>query len=178
MKFRAQHPRVLEEEVFSHRMSLPDLHMDVSGGWRVRLWSDVCKAQEYLDCVDTEDPGTYANLADIWNWVTSMNDWRKTGFDVVPIEEAERRASICAGGDGKPACPHNRHIDGCTGCKGVGEAISALTGGRTTSRDNNLHQCAVCHGCVLKSKVHLPREVIHTERFAGNLPSFCWLKDN
>ena len=175
MKFRAQHPKALENEVYSHRLSLPDLQLDTTGGWKERLWHDVCQQNEWLDCEDTEDPGRFPNLADVWGWVTSMNDWRKSGFDIVSQEEAERRASICAGGDGKPACPHNKHVSGCLGCRGVGEAISNLIGGRKTSKDQNLHQCSVCHGCMLGPKVFLPLEVINTEPYREKLPSFCWL---
>lgn len=168
MPFRAQHPKVLEEEVFAHRMSLPDLNLDVTGNWRERLWSDVCSQNEFLNCHDTEDSGKYPTLADVVNWVRSMANWTAGGFQVVPQETAEARAAICV------KCPNNQQISGCLGCRGAGEIISSLTGGRTTSLDNNLFNCRACSGCALTAKVHLPLEVIST---AGlDLPSFCWLR--
>jgi hypothetical protein len=170
MPFREQHPKALEAAVFEHRLSLPGLQLDTTGGWQARLWHDICQQNEYLDCVDTEDPGRYPNLADVWNWVLSMNDWRKTGLDVVTQQEAESRAAICV------KCPHNKVVAGCFGCHGVGEAISNLIGGKKTSLDANLHQCGVCNGCMLGPKVFLPLEVIRTETYQDKLPSFCWLK--
>lgn len=171
MRFREIHPRALEQAVFRHRLSLPDMHLDTSGGWQARLWNDICAQDEHLDCVDTENPGRWANLSDVWNWAQSMAGWAATGLSVVPQEEAERRASICV------ECPHNKAVSGCFGCHGVGEVISALAGGKTTSKDANLQQCAVCHGCMLSAKVWLPLEAIKSEPYRDNLPSFCWLRE-
>lgn len=168
MKFRSQHWKELQGFVWDYRNSVPELQLDTTGGWVTRFWSNVCEQNHYYDCIDAENPGRYPNLSDAWNWVKSMEDWRKTGFDTVPQEEAERRAAICA------KCPHNRIISGCWGCKGVGEQVSKLSGGKTTSIDQNLHMCDVCL-CVIKAKVHLPREVIHTDGLDDKWPSFCWL---
>ncbi len=171
MPFYQQHPRALEAEVFEHRLSVPDLHLDTSGGWQARLWNDVCAQDEHLDCVDCEDPGRFPNLADVWGWAKSMLNWREAGYPIASNEEAERRAAICV------TCPHNKIVHGCFGCHGVGEVISGLIDGRKTSLDQKLHQCSACHGCMLGPKVFLPREVINTEAYKDKLPSFCWLAE-
>jgi hypothetical protein len=170
MDFKAQHPNALWKQVFDHRMSLPDLKMDVTGGSRERFWDEWCRKNEHTPCDDTEDPGRYANLSDVFAWLNSMKDWALKGFDIVPQEEAERRGAICI------TCPHNRAVNNCLGCHGAGDAISKLIGGRTTSMDGQLHQCAVCHGCMLGPKVFLPLEVIDASAYQESLPSFCWLK--
>jgi hypothetical protein len=168
MSFRADHPNALWKQVFDHRMSLPDLKMDVSGGSRERFWDEWCKRNSTHPCDDTEDPGRYPNLADAVLWLQSMNDWRATGFQTVPQAEAERRASICE------TCPKNRNVAACWGCHGVSEVVSKLTGGKTTSRDPLLHVCEVCL-CVLPAKLHLPIEVLHPEKHEGKWPSHCWM---
>jgi hypothetical protein len=168
MEFVADHPNVLEKQVFDHRMSLPDMNLDLGGGWKSRMWHDACEQNSLWDCEDTEDPGRYPNLIDAWNWVQSMNDWRARGFDTVTQEVAESRAAICA------ECPRNRNVSGCMGCHGVAEVVSRLTGGKTTSKDGLLSMCEVCL-CVLAPKVHLPIEVLHPEKHEGKWPSHCWM---
>lgn len=170
MEFNEQHPKALEAAVFQHRLANMDLGLDTSGNWQARLWHDVCMQNEKLDCRDTEDPGRFPNLADVWGWAKSMEHWRQSGFSIVSQEEAERRAAICI------ECPHNKVVHGCFGCHGVGEVISKLIDGRQTSVDQKLHQCSACHGCMLGPKVFLPREVLDTSAYADKLPSFCWLK--
>lgn len=172
MTFRERHPRAMEEAVFRHRLSLPDLKMEVTGNWQQFLWDDICKQDEHLDCVDTEDKGRWPNLTDVWAWAESMLHWREKGYAIVPQEEAERRAAICI------TCPHNKPVSGCFGCKGVGEIIDRIIDGQRTSVNEKLHQCSACNGCVLGPKVFLPREVIHAEAYADKLPSFCWLAES
>lgn len=164
------HWKALQMAVWDHRNSVPELNLDRTGGWLDRLWSDVCEQNPQIDCVDCEDPGRYPNLVDAWNWIQSMTHWASMGFPVATQEEAERRAAICV------SCPLNKAISSCWGCRGVGEAVSALSGNRTTSLDGKLHACSAC-GCVLRAKVHLPREVINAEPYAHRLSGMCWLKD-
>lgn len=136
------------------------------------MWDQVCQQNEYLDCEDTENPGRFPNLTDVWGWATSMLHWRDKGYSTVPMEEAERRAAICV------KCPHNKPVSGCVGCRGVGDLIDRIIGGLKTSQSDKLHQCSVCAGCILGPKVFLPREVINADAYMNDLPSFCWLSED
>lgn len=166
--------KVLTGMVWNHRMSLPDLQMDVDGGWQDRLLHDICLQNEHLVCDDTEDKGRWVGMGNVWRFIETMTSWVMRGGGFVTQEEAERRATICSSGmDGKP-CKHNEHINGCMGCKGIGSALGKILNGRTTSKDQELNVCTACGGCALKAKVWFPREVISVDE--SKLPSWCWEK--
>jgi hypothetical protein len=98
-------------------------------------------------------------LKTIWNWGTAE------GFNFVPMEEAERRAAICA------KCPMNTRVSGCLGCTGVAALIRRIQGDHKTSQDPKLNACNVC-GCELKVKVLVPTEVIDNRGL--EYPEWCW----
>jgi hypothetical protein len=98
-------------------------------------------------------------LKTIWDWGTMK------GFNFVPMEEAERRAAICAG------CPMNTPVSGCLGCTGVAAAIRRIQGNHKTSQDRLLNACNVC-GCELKVKVLVPEDVIDNRGL--DYPEWCW----
>lgn len=88
---------------------------------------------------------------------------------MVPQEEAERRAVVCAN------CPNNLHGI-CTGC--VGNEFMDIFGwflrqGRKTQLDSVLDTCSVC-GCLLKAKVHVSNETLF-ELSKHHYPPNCWL---
>lgn len=88
---------------------------------------------------------------------------------LVPPEEAERRARICAN------CPQNLHGI-CTSC--AGNEFQDLfqwfvSRGRRTTVDSVLDTCYTC-GCLLKAKVHVDLEVLKTLE-KHSYPSNCWL---
>lgn len=169
--FNHPHLKVLFSQIWSHRIALPDLGMDVSGGWKDRLLHDICLQNEWILCQDTEDKGVWAAIGDVWRFLHSLGDLVLSEEKSVPQEEAERRARIClSGASGRP-CPYNQVIPACLGCKGAGKAIEAVMGKKSTPYDKELHACTVC-SCVLKIKIHLPLNVIHVDE--SQLPSFCW----
>ena len=91
---------------------------------------------------------------------------------LVPQEEAERRAAICA------ECPHNRgeEVSFCVGCwsaKFVKDAAEALST-RRTSLDHKLDTCSLC-SCSLKMKVHVRKEAMQDKQITW--PANCWMKD-
>jgi hypothetical protein len=98
-------------------------------------------------------------LRTIWSWGTT------NGFAFVPMEEAERRAAICAD------CPMNTQVSGCLGCTGVASLIRRIQGNHKTSKDTWLNACNVC-GCELKVKVLVPMGVIDNSGL--EYPSYCW----
>lgn len=169
--FKHSNPSVLFSQIWSHRMALPDLGMDVSGGWKERLWHDICRQNEYLLCDDTEDKGTWVGMGDIWRYLHTLGDLVLSDKKTVSQEEAERRANVCLTGAKGHPCPNNQAVSGCFGCRGAGKVIESITGKKKTSKDNLLHACTAC-GCLLRIKIHLPLDAIHTDE--SKLPSFCW----
>ena len=86
-------------------------------------------------------------------------------FELVPQEEAERRAEICA------KCPMQIPTSGCWGCKGIAGLLPQIAGAKTTSFDLQLSACGVC-GCYNAVSVHLPLSV--QQDASLDFPSYCW----
>jgi len=88
---------------------------------------------------------------------------------LVPPEEADRRAKICAN------CPNNLHGI-CTSCAGneFQDILRWLIAGRrTTQYDSYLDTCAVC-GCLIRAKLWVKTsELAKTEK--QKYPKNCWL---
>lgn len=105
-------------------------------------------------------------FGEIVRWVRAMYSFAvNQGFQLVPQEEAERRAKICA------ACPYQINTSGCWGCKGIAGMLPQIAGAKTTSYDNQLKACGVC-GCYNAVAVHLPIDVQSSEKL--EFPDFCW----
>jgi hypothetical protein len=103
---------------------------------------------------------------EVVQWVRAMYSFAiKGGLALVPQEEAERRARICA------ACPHQIETSGCWGCRGVAGLIPAIAGARVTESDGQLKACGIC-GCYNAVSVHIPNDVQDTHSL--QFPSFCW----
>jgi hypothetical protein len=106
---------------------------------------------------------------EVARFLHTLAAWVKAGFDVAPQEEAERRAAICA------VCPLNVGMAGCGVCR------TALKAGRDalmqtrTSQDAKLEACGVC-GCDLKTSVHVPINILRTDREFLAYPDWCWKK--
>lgn len=170
--FEHSNPNAMFHEIWAHRMSLPHYNMDVSGGWKDRLWHDICLQNEYLLCDDTEDKGEWVGMGDIWRFLLNMGEWLAQGMRLVPQEVAEKRARICTGADtGKP-CPNNQHIGACWSCKGIFSTLSALIGERKTTQNESLQTCSACK-CALRAKIWLPQEAVKVD--STKVPSFCWM---
>lgn len=103
---------------------------------------------------------------EIVRWVRAMYNFAiNKKFELVPQEEAERRARICA------ACPHQISTSGCWGCKGIAGLLPAIAGARKTEYDLQLKACGVC-GCYNAVSVHIPLEV--QQDTSLKFPDFCW----
>lgn len=174
MPFKEQHYNTLQCKVWEHRSSLPELNMDVSGGWEVRLWNDVCLQNQHVECEEVSDPGKTLGMGDIFRFLRNMAEWIKGGMQLVHEQEAERRASLCTSGAGGLPCPYNKSLKHCWGCHGAGKLLDEAVGNRRTSVDATLESCTYC-SCTLKAKVWLPNEAIQVDH-PENTPSFCWLK--
>lgn len=106
----------------------------------------------------------------------AMAKWVKSGMKLVEKNEADRRASICAG------CHNNKpstELKGCSGCKAaiLFPFRKAIIGSRSTMHEQKLTTCQIC-GCDLKIKVWMPFESLGYDEHDHNAyPSFCWLKE-
>jgi hypothetical protein len=116
-------------------------------------------------------------LDDIIRGTKVMATFTLSGRQLVPREEAERRASICA------ACFMNQSFSKpCSGiCNELKELVLGFVGNQSTTQDSKLFACGVCN-CFLQAAVWLPLEtqcVGVTEEMRGQFNAIreqhpCW----
>tara|TARA_R110002153_G_scaffold7380_8_gene33153 strand:+ start:2324 stop:2944 length:621 start_codon:yes stop_codon:yes gene_type:complete len=160
----------LMSKVRMHRL---DESGDLSPGWQHRLGTKVVEENPVATthCSVPEGEANYrvkVSAGDIGNFIFSMKRWMMTGGVVVPSDEAERRASICA------VCPHNIEAVGCSTCMGILPKVMGLIKNRKTTHHEELESCSRC-SCALKAKVWLPMDVVSGGQVL-TLPEKCWLK--
>jgi len=109
-------------------------------------------------------PSRRTTMDDVERFVTTAYKWLHSGGTFVPIDEAERRASICA------TCPENANVRGCSWCRHTLNAMNKHFARQTTSKDGLLRACAVC-GCELKVAVHIP---VGDPEPGLAYPPHCW----
>jgi hypothetical protein len=117
-----------------------------------------------------KDPKRRVTFGDVRNFLAVLREWMQTRADFVSPDEAERRASICAG------CPHNIPATGCAGCTNIVALVTSVIGGRKTSKDDQLENCGIC-GCANRAQIHIPLEVL-AEGVTSDMefPDYCWKK--
>lgn len=86
---------------------------------------------------------------------------------LVPQEEAERRASICA------ECPLNVGLHGCAMCRATLNVLREKLTSRRTEQDDRLMACGVC-GCDNRVQVHVPLPALQAGSGDLNYPVWCW----
>lgn len=90
---------------------------------------------------------------------------------LVPHDESERRAAICAN------CSEYNDRRLCTTCNGLGPFMRRLLGvHRTTSKDAVLGACGVCK-CLLQVKIHITPEILSRTVETNEYPDHCWMKE-
>ncbi len=121
----------------------------------------------------------YLGWEDLVRWGRTMLG--SIGREFVPQEEAERRASICAG------CRYQTEISGfCSVCSGIPAVMLALVKGKSTSKDEQLKTCSLC-ACKNSAAVHYPLDVLQKAssgiewpldtRMDGQEAVQCWKRD-
>jgi hypothetical protein len=100
------------------------------------------------------------------DFLVSAGSWLKSG-EIVPVDEAERRAAICVG------CPLNVPLAGCGICQTTLGALREAVLKRGTSKDALLLACGVC-GCDNKTQVHAPIEALRAGTGHFKYPDWCW----
>jgi hypothetical protein len=143
----------------------------VGDGWEAMAIDRICQHGN-VPCEDRDKPKPRERtLADLIQFGNVAKRYIDTGGELVPQEEAERRATICL------QCPMHKPISGfCLTCKAA-DIVSWLWRAkqdRATSVDGSLMACGVC-GCDLKLSVHIPLEVQRDDRFTPqDFPGSCW----
>lgn len=109
-------------------------------------------------------PGVKAKGAMVARFISAMIAWMQQGGGVVQ-EEAERRATICAG------CCYNVPVDdvNCFGCFGLFSKIMQVIGDRKTKMDSLLQFCGHC-GCSLKIVAFTPMEILNRSHPNADFP--------
>lgn len=89
-------------------------------------------------------------LTDIVHGTSVMMSFKRNGSEIVPREEAERRARICL------SCPWNQPFaKPCTGiCQELLNLVRWVIDSQGTQYDKDLHSCGIC-GCFLQASIWL-----------------------
>lgn len=181
-KFKHYDWIAFSDQVREHRLGN---NIPMSPSWQEELvdqlckqnavrWQGVCRRAKEGQVYRKLDFGaamSFGNLIRKW-----FKSWASGEPAFVPQEEAERRASICAG------CPNNREITfSCGACMNAVLAVIALiVGKRKTEYDIRLGACLIC-SCALKPAVHVPLDIQHaglTEDIKEEFKQvpWCWKK--
>lgn len=125
---------------------------------------ELCRQNTAIDCSGRVIPPgeRHMTIADVRRFMSSLSSWDGSFVDQ---EEAERRATICAG------CPMNVVVHGCKGCGGILKWVNEKLGGNATSKDRALESCAVC-GCYNAVSVWIPLEAQNTDGLT--FAEGCW----
>ncbi len=149
---------LMRDKVIQHRRAM-DIPFD-----EVAFMDELCRQNTAIPCSGRVIPPgeRHMTIADVRRFLSSLSSWDGSFVDQ---EEAERRATICAG------CPMNVVVHGCKGCGGILKWVNEKLGGNVTSKDRALESCAVC-GCFNAVSVWLPLEAQNVEGL--EFPDHCW----
>ncbi len=132
----------------------------------------ICASLSHEDQVACCDTGvrnrTSVSFGEIVAFTTWLATWLTTGAKLVPQEEANRRASICA------TCPYNVSVSGCAVCRtSIGILRNKLMKVDPTTSNDSLKACGVC-GCDLKTITHVPIETLQHRGLDYSKVPWCW----
>jgi hypothetical protein len=141
----------------------PNLSLSMQTWW--------CREVSAENCSQPPTPGLRDAAAMAERFLRTVKSFVFSGAKKVSQEEAERRASICAG------CPRNNAVNFCTSCflRNLVASAVAMVSGWKTSKDDKLKGCSVCF-CDLKLKVHIPVEHMDHKDLKTEWWSGCWMR--
>lgn len=151
--------------------------MSLGVNFEETIGSEICQQQGWSEprCLQEEPTPLkqrVIGMHDVVSFLKVLKHWLLKDPTLVELEEADRRAHICA------TCPYNVNVTGCAGCTNIAGMIFSATGDRQTSHDLQLRNCQVC-GCVNKVQVWVPKETLDqglTPEMRESLPDWCWKK--
>lgn len=164
----------LIDRVIAHRKykNLPtgdaeEVSLEIQRQICTRLGRHECSAEGIADeWVPIEHAGPLVTLSAITGFSAAALEWIKSGGELVPIEEAQRRREICI------SCPLNSPVGGCK-CSAFYNLVASIVPSERQLED--LHVCHAC-ACSLQAKVHLPMNVVRESNDGRKLdfPVYCW----
>lgn len=119
----------------------------------------ICRAEEGERYSPFDDKARSLTIESILSASSAAFEFIKSGGELVPKSESERRAGICRG------CRFNRPSP-CTVCSPIYSMIEALVPASRT--EPGVTVCGVC-GCALRAKLLLP---LQPDGF--RYPPHCW----
>lgn len=129
-------------------------------------------ANQVAYCVTGNRERSAVGFAEVVRFTEWLGSWLTTGHKLVPQDEANRRAAICA------TCPYNVGVKGCGVCqKSIGILRNKLMKVEPTSSNSAIKACGIC-GCDLKTIVHVPLDTLkHRGLEYKNIP-WCWQNES
>lgn len=177
IRLEAINEEELTKQIFEYRLrnNLPvgDIERDIND-YYCRRWPQACHKEpkdwdESLKSASSGEP----LLNRVTRWAAfQVHQQPKGGYALVSVEEASRRAQICAG------CPKNRAWRvGCIGCSSSTTAVLAqLRKLQTVKQQGNLMACDVA-GWDNGTAAWMPTSALGlTESQLQSLPERCWKK--
>lgn len=162
--------RVFEERKANGAPIGLDIENEVEG-WVCAKYSNECEP------ADASLPGKRGlTLGDVVRGTRVLLSFKLAGSPLVPAEEAERRAKICAG------CRYNVQFPmPCAGlCGELLSAVQAIIGNNATPTNNSSKSCAICK-CYTGAHVWMPLEILKKGldkdmEKAFSMIDWCWKK--
>jgi hypothetical protein len=147
--------------------------------WQDEVEDQLCRSLPPGQCKQTDPNRDRVNVATRVTWsdvergTGVMVNWALSGMAYVDQALADSRADTCS------RCFYNVQIqERCGGCSALVNLVHRAVGGRKTSSDPLLRQCAVCK-CSNAVQVHFPIEQLATgvpEQMLVQFPDWCWKK--
>lgn len=164
--------QALTAQVVSHRRHKglkPDgehlVGLEIQRQICTRLGHDYCKAEQNDNWVPIVAEAKRSTLNDMLAFSKVALEFIKGGGQMVPKEEAQRRAAICKD------CPLNQPAAGCK-CGTFYKMIAATVPADRKFADLNV--CKAC-ACTLQAKVNVPMSVLQVDNRPISYPDFCWM---
>ena len=136
----------------------------IPADWQALIRQEICEQRPDIECREIGEPERFTTYADVERFAGTLKNWLAQGAQWVPIEEAERRAAICA------ACVENRSARLCIACTAL-RWMAERSGMPSTSKDAELKTCRVC-GCWNSIAVHVPKDALDVTGLT--FPKHCW----
>jgi hypothetical protein len=168
-RFSGESLREIVPQIAAHRAykGLPagDVSLDVQRQLCVSLGDGVCSAEPGEDYRPVKDLTASMTTSMAVSFGRFLVAHFAGGGELVPKEEAERRAAICRN------CPLNKPSKLCS-CHAAYKVIEFMV--PNDRKPAGISVCMAC-GCSLQAKVNVPLPVVHAALPEGLvLPSWCW----
>jgi hypothetical protein len=148
------------------RATVAEASIDIERQICTRLGSRECISEGIADEWKPVKDSPILTVQNAISFSRSMIEWIASGKELVPMEEAQRRADICKG------CALNNPVIGCK-CSAFYKLVDKSV--PFERRDPGLGVCGIC-SCSLICKTNLPLSVIKTSNAGRELeyPPHCW----